>query len=50
MQAALENHSLTTENEINLASLAAKMDGYVALDMRQLVVKAAHLAASETGR
>ena len=50
MQAALENQGFVVENEINLAGLAPKMDGCVALDVRQLVVKAAHLAASETGR
>ena len=50
MQAALENQAFVVENEINLAGLASKMDGCVAQHVQEIVVKAAHLAASETGR
>lgn len=49
MQKMMETDSLKVEEDINLANVICKMDGYVASDIRHLVDKAAHLAASEAG-
>lgn len=45
----LETDGLNVEKDINLCSVTSKMDGYVATDVRHLIDKATHLAASEAG-
>jgi hypothetical protein len=46
----LETDGLNVEEDINLTSITSKMDGYVATDVRHLIDKATHLAASEAGK
>ena len=49
VQELIKTDSLIVEKDINLTNVTSKMDGYVATDIRHLVDKAAHLAASEAG-
>ncbi|KAK4022478.1 hypothetical protein OUZ56_007940 [Daphnia magna] len=45
----LETDGLKIEDDINLNTTVSRMDGYVAIDVRHLIDKAMHLAASEAG-
>lgn len=46
----LETDGLKIEDDINLNTTVSRMDGYVAIDVRHLIDKAMHLAASEAGK
>lgn len=50
VQKMLETDGLKIEDDINLNTTVSKMDGYVAIDVRHLIDKAMHLAASEAGK
>lgn len=50
IQKLFENDALNVETNINLTHTVTKMDGYVATDVRHLIDKAVHIAASEAGK
>lgn len=50
IQKLFENDALIVETNISLIHAVSKMDGYVATDVRHLVDKAVHIAASEAGK
>ena len=45
----LKNKAINTEPDIDYDSIASKMDGYVSLDIVQVVDRATHLAVSQSG-
>lgn len=45
----LETSSIKVEENIDVSSIISKMDGYVAIDIRHIVDKAIHFAASQAG-
>lgn len=45
----LKNKAINTEPDIDYESITSKMDGYVSLDIVQVVDRATHLAVSQSG-
>lgn len=45
----LKNKAINTEPDIDYDSITSKMDGYVSLDIVQVVDRATHLAVSQSG-
>lgn len=45
-----ESDFIKIEPNINMANAMSKTDGYVALDIRHLVNRTVHLAASDSGK
>lgn len=49
IQAVLENKGRRLESDVVLADIVSKLDGYVAVDIENVIDKAAHLAITDSG-
>lgn len=49
LTAVLKNKAINTKPDIDYESITSKMDGYVSLDIVQVVDRATHLAVSQSG-
>ena len=49
LEKLLESSPFKNDENLNFSGVVSKMDGFVAADIRHLVDKAIHLAASEAG-